>query len=213
MIRYLFHNSARSLLRASCIVLLMGVLAGLCAVAPTERANSAASASTQTPGDSASRPLRTSVATPDAVPDRVSYRFLFRHLIILSEQAAENEMEGGISELLPEFQAETGLGDEDFRLLLDVAFECERDVNAKDAQARAIIAQFRARYPAGRLPRGQAVPAPPVELRVLQTARDAIIERARDRFARALGAEEFGRFDTFVRTRFAPRSEATITVQ
>lgn len=150
--------------------------------------------------------------TAAAIPEHVPYRFLFRHLVILTEQAAENELDGGTSELLPSFQVETGLNDDGFQMLHDIATRCESDIAEKDARARSIIDQISAHYPAGTLPRGQALPAPPAELRVLQQARDAIILRARDSVARALGADEFARFDAFVRTRFAPRADATISV-
>ena len=39
--------------------------------------------------------------TSPPIPERVPYRFLFHHIIVLTEQAAENERDGGVSDLIP----------------------------------------------------------------------------------------------------------------
>ena len=89
-------------------------------------------------------------------------------------------------------------------MLEQIASECEQEVAQMDARAKVILDAFRARYPGGRVPQGETVPAPPPELQVMQKERDAIVLRARDRLCAALGEAEFGRFDTFVQKNVVP---------
>lgn len=156
-------------------------------------------------------PASNSRQTPlQDVPEHIPYRFLFRHIVILTEEASRLEQEeGSTSALLSDFQVAAGLSDEQFQVLCQEAAECERDVAVKDSQAREIIDAFRSHYPTGHLPEGQELPQPPVELNVLQQSRDRIILRARDRVRNEFGQLEFDRFDAFVRSQFAPQSGIT----
>ena len=124
------------------------------------------------------------------IPEHVIYRHVFHHAYILRERA--------------EYRRQANLSEEQERVLLEIAIECEQEVQQQDARAKIIIDAYRARYPGGRVPTGETPPPPPAELRTLQTERNAIILRARDRLRTAFSEQEFERFNEFVRRRVAP---------
>jgi hypothetical protein len=149
------------------------------------------------------------IASVEPIPEFVPYRFLFRHISILSEPAQELAREGnGHSALLSVFQEETSLDDRRFEVLRRTALQCEQEVAGLDERAKTIIDTFRAHYPPGALPRELELPPPPPELIALQDQRNQAFLRYRDRLRVAFGEVEFARFDAFVQARFAPNLEA-----
>ncbi len=68
-----------------------------------------------------------------------------------------------------------------------------------------VIETFSAQYPNRVAPKGQKLPEPPPELKVMQAERNAIVLRGRDRLRAALGEQEFARFHDFVLRRFAAK--------
>jgi hypothetical protein len=157
------------------------------------------------------RPTQQSDATPAeagyVVPEHVVYRHLFHHAHVMNQEAQKAELRGNVqaaSSLRSFYKHEAELNDEQARIFDQVAAECEREVNEQDRRAQIIIKKFRAQFPGGRVPDGEPLPPPSPELAQMQTERNAIILRARDRLHEALGEEEFSRFQRFVKVRVAP---------
>ena|SRR5437588_4888386 len=143
------------------------------------------------------------------MPEHVPYMFLFHHLSFLKQKAEEFEKLGkGKSILLQRFREDAGLNDAQFQQLLLVALDCERRVAEQDKKAMVIINRMKAPYPDGKLPAGEAPPPLPPELITMQQERDAIILRARDSLRRALGEQDFVRFNAFVQSHIAPEIKA-----
>lgn len=147
--------------------------------------------------------------TPQAqlLPETVAYRFFFQDVAALKRKADEIEQQGKSSSLRSLIKRDANLSDEHAAALEGISFDCERDVKAKDVQAKIIIDAFRARFPGGKVPHGERLPPPPPELDALQQERDGIILHARDRLHAAMGEQDFQRFDTFVKNRIASETK------
>lgn len=97
------------------------------------------------------------------------------------------------------YKHRAALSDTQVNQLNDIAKSCDRQVAQLDQQAKQVIDAHRALYPNGKLPPGQAPPAPPTELSLLQERRNAIILEAYDHLREAFGDSEFQRFHQFVK--------------
>jgi hypothetical protein len=140
------------------------------------------------------------------IPQFVVYRQLFRHLIVLDEQASEKERKGDDgSWLRSHYKRQAHLNDDQEAVLKRIARACEQEVSAKDRQAKELIDAAKAAFPGGRIPQGQTPPPLPPELKTLQEERNAIVLRAREQLRAELGEGEFARFDQFVQQNIANR--------
>lgn len=150
---------------------------------------------------SSKQPQEAAANTPHAspLPEHVAYWFLFHHSAALKRKADEVEKKGKSSSLRALIKRDADLNDGQAATLETISLECEREVAEKDAQAKVVIAAVRARYPDGKIPRGESLPPVPPALEALQQERDAIILRARDRLHEAFGDQDFQRFDSFVK--------------
>ena len=160
--------------------------------------------SVTTPGTLAQR---TQVAHPPevsqsgGVPEHKAYEFLFRRVAFFRRKTAEagKPLARDVG-----LQRETHLSDAQMRALDEIAASCLREVEAVDEEAHAVINAFREQhFPGGKLPEGQQLPPPPPELEALQQRRNAVLLRGRDMLMGALGNAMSGRFDSFVKERFA----------
>ncbi len=137
---------------------------------------------------------------PGRAPEHVVYRLFFHHLMALKDRAAEIERAGGNGTgLRAYYKTKANLTDEQSHTLDQIAADCERDVAALDAKAKAIITAFRARALAKNSVTGATLPALPTELKTMQQQRDTIILRARQRLRTALGEEAFRQLDDFIK--------------
>jgi hypothetical protein len=136
-----------------------------------------------------------------AVAEHTVYRMLFHHAFVFSQEADKAERRGNSASahaFRTAFGQDAGLGDEQVKVLNDLAAECEREVKEQDAKAKVIIDARRAQY----LQTDQLLPPSP-ELEAMQRERNAIILRYRDRLRAAFGEQEWGRFQGFIRQHVA----------
>ena len=133
--------------------------------------------------------------------DHLLYRQLFHHVLALKKKVSEAEKKGDdTTQFRTHFQRNAKLTDAETALLEQTALEYEQTEKNLDAQAKTIIAAYRAQFVNGQVPNGQTPPPPPSQLRVLSQERDALTLRGRDRLRAAFGSD-FDRFDSFVKTR------------
>jgi LAS superfamily LD-carboxypeptidase LdcB len=130
---------------------------------------------------------------------------LLHHAYVASQQAEEAERAGksNAAHAHRAFLKQAELSDEQARSLNEIAADCEREVAALDAKAKAIIDARRALYTAGALPKSQPLPPSP-ELQALQRERNAAILRARDRLRSSLDEQAWARLEVFVNSRITP---------
>ena len=154
------------------------------------------------------QPAGTTVGTkespsPSQAAEHVVYRQFFRHLVALNQRASEMENQGKNGKNLREhYKVKIGLKDREARLLDEIAFESEREVEKIDKKAQKIIEAARNRFPNGLVPASEQLPPPPPELKSLQRKRDMIVLRGRHRLATELGSYEFQQIDDFIKLKF-----------
>lgn len=159
----------------------------------------------ETPGAKASQPFppnqpasSVSKQTPP-VPQNVIYGVLFREIAAFNKKAAEKEKKGeDASDLRRYHKKRARLSDQQGLILDRIADETNRETSKLDARAKKIIEADRARRPGGQLKPGEALPAPPDELKNLSQQRKKLILQAREKLRLELGDVEFQRFDQFV---------------
>jgi hypothetical protein len=140
------------------------------------------------------------------IPQFAVYRELFRHFVFLKEKAAEKEKRGEDGSAFRGFyKRKAGLDEKQVAALDLIASETDDAVTKLDERAKKITDKIRAKYPEGKLPRGQQPPAFPEELKAMQKQRNETILRGRDRLRDALGVQEFQRFDEYVQQNVASR--------
>lgn len=140
------------------------------------------------------------------IPEHVVYWHLFHHHNFLNKKADEAERNGQDGSHLRDFyKREAKLDEAHAAAFRQVAAECEIEVMALDAEARAIIEKARAKYDKGQLKKGEALPPPPAELAALQERRDGAILKAREKLQTALGEAAFEGLHKFVREKVAPQ--------
>jgi hypothetical protein len=131
--------------------------------------------------------------------DHLLYRQLFHHVLALKKKVNEAEKKGDdATQFRTHFQRHAKLTDSETAVLEQTALEYEQTERSLDAQAKPIIAAYRAQFVNGQVPNGQT--PPPSQLRILSQQRDALTLRGRDRLRAAFGSD-FDRFDSFVKTR------------
>lgn len=135
-----------------------------------------------------------------SIPDPVLYAHLFRHVNLLKRKATEEERAGhNGDELRMLYKNQAALNEKQAASLDEIAAECERRVSELDAKAKVIIDQLKERFPGGKVPDGEQLPPPPLQLKTLSDERTWIILAGRDSLRAAYGEQEFARFDQFVK--------------
>lgn len=139
--------------------------------------------------------------TSAQIADPLLYRQLFHHVLALKKKASEAEQKGeDATQFRTHFQRQAKLSDAESVILEQTALEYEETEKTLDAQAKTIIAAYKAQFINGQAPNGQELLPPPAQLKTLSQERDALTLRQRDRVRRAFG-NDFERFDAFVKTR------------
>jgi len=139
------------------------------------------------------------------IPDAVKYSALFHYVVDLNQQAEELESAGKDgSSLRMHIQLEAGLDYQTAQALNKYATACIKDVDEMDKRAMAVIKQFRAQFPGGKVPVGGKLPPPPPELNEMQQERDHRILQARDEIRFAVGDPGFPQLNDFVEREIAP---------
>jgi hypothetical protein len=144
-------------------------------------------------------PQQAPLQSDSPVPEHVAYAFLFRNNAFFRKKAIEA---GKPPARNTAFQKEAGLSDVQALVLDEIAAATMHEVDQQDARARVIIERFRAQFPNGVVPKGQPLPEPPPELKIMQEERNAMILRGRDRLLTAFGEQKFARFNEFIMKRF-----------
>lgn len=144
--------------------------------------------------------LQTAEEQQTRIPDYVTYKHLFRHVVAFKREGEAEAHKGGDgSPFINYFKRKAELSEQQAQTLNAIASECDDEVKQLDARARQLIDAHRARYPEGRVPHGETPLPPTAEIRSMQSERQAIVLRARDRLRQAFGDGEFTRFDSFVK--------------
>lgn len=101
------------------------------------------------------------------MPDHKAYEFMFRRIAFFRRKVAEA---GKPLAKDTGLRREAGLNDQHLTALEGISADCLREAEALDAEAMAVIREFRARnFPGGKAPAGQKVlPPPPPELEAMQ---------------------------------------------
>ena len=151
-------------------------------------------------------------ATPSSVsrvqiPQTHVYHHLFRyilHLESLRSDGEDNPFMKDIAERMLEMTPS------DWASVQAEAHKCEADVAPIDAEAFALIASIKSKYPGGKVADVSQIPAPPDRLIALQRQRDVVIQRHIDNLQRAMDKPSFARLDNNLQTRFAPKIHAGV---
>ncbi|HEY7336541.1 MAG TPA: hypothetical protein VH639_16735 [Bryobacteraceae bacterium] len=140
-----------------------------------------------------------------AVPPRVLYRQVFKHILFLEHQADLADQRGQNGSPLRNFyQNHANLTAAEAAALKQIARNAEQFTDGIDAQIHSEAVNFRAQFPVGRLSSGAALPAPPARLKQLQSQRDNGILSQVAAIQSLLGPARFQKFDQFVQATFAP---------
>lgn len=132
------------------------------------------------------------------LPDYFLYHRAFHRVVVLMQMADAAQQSGrDRSNLRQLVRLRAGLSEAEGAILETVALQCESDVAAQDAKAKAIIDQFHAQ--SSRLVNPSFPPQAPPQLDALWQDRNNIVLRARDSLRSQLGEESFSIFDQFVR--------------
>ena len=124
-------------------------------------------------------------SAPSSIPDHVIYWELFHRVAAFAKRADAAQKQGkDRSNLRQLIRKHAGLDEEQGQLLEHIALQCERDVAAQDAKAKALIDKFHAQYPYRIVNKGSPPPSPPSELRSLWEQRTNAILVGRDRLPR-----------------------------
>jgi hypothetical protein len=158
---------------------------------------------TGTPLRAADHPPRKAAVEP--LPEAVKYWVVFRHLSTLEAKAAAAEKRGGDGTPYRSlFRTSAKLTEAQAARLSSVAADCVARVEEKDREALTVLRAARAAAARQAKAKGGIPPGPPAELQRLQRERDELIEQAREDLHRALGDQEFSRFQSFVDEKIAP---------
>lgn len=149
-------------------------------------------------------------AQPALIPEHVSYGSFFNRIIAIQQKATGRPDASAVGQVIrTSIEREANLSGAQILALNNIAFACVQELRQQDERAGRIIAAFRARYPQRIIPPGESPPPPPVELKVLQEERNAIILRARDRLRQVLGVEAFNRLDGILKRRSSGSVQAS----
>jgi hypothetical protein len=135
-------------------------------------------------------------AASHVIPDHVVYWEVFHRVAVYAHRADAAQRQGqDRSNLRQLVRRRAGLDAEHGQMLEQIALQCERDVAATDAKARAIIDKFHADHPYRLQNRSTPPPSAPSELKVLSQQRIDLILSGRERLRSALGEAAFVKFD------------------
>ena len=150
----------------------------------------------------------TGAANP--LPQRVLYGQLFRHVVFLDYQAAAAEQAGQDgSALLNYYQVHAALTPTETALLKSTAHSAITSLTAVNQQIQSAALSFRTQLQNNQWPAGQPRPAPPPELKVLQSTKDNIILNGLASLQSGFGASRFQHLDNYVQTVIAPHITVT----
>ena len=145
----------------------------------------------------AQNPQRSPVVTSDSD----LYYGIFHHVAVLKQMADAAQRQGqDRSNLRLLVRVRAGLTEPEGESLETISVQCDKDVAAQDAKAKAIIDQFHAQYPPGVINPSFPPQAPP-ELETLWQDRSNIVLAARSQLRVELGEADFAKFDQFLRTK------------
>lgn len=170
-------------------------------IQPPAKSSPAASSTPVTPGQGGTQSGANGEANKAAaIPEQVTWLFLFRQLTALEDKAreAENKGEDG-SRYRTLYKRIANITDQQNDLLTRTALDCMTEVKIKDALAKQVITRLRAEHQPD-INLGKAPDAPPPlspELADLQKQRDEIILRYRGNLKNGFGID-FDRFEAFV---------------
>jgi hypothetical protein len=140
-----------------------------------------------------------------AIPDFEIYRQMFHHHVTMKQKADDLEKQGKDGKSFREFyKRQARLTDDEARTFDEIATDCEKQVAAQDAKAKAIRDAALAANGNGKLEKGSRPPDPAPELRTLWNERNAIITRAQYALQAAFGDSEFARFENYVKQDVVP---------
>jgi hypothetical protein len=141
-------------------------------------------------------------SAPSSIPDHVIYGELFHRVAMFAKRTDAAQKQGkDRSNLRQLIRKHAGLDEEQGQLLEHIALQCERDVAAQDARAKALIDTFHAQFPYRIVNKGSPAGSPPSELRSLWEQRTNAILLGRERLHSALGDDAFAKFDQLQRSR------------
>jgi hypothetical protein len=144
--------------------------------------------------------------TASAIPQRVVYEQVFKHVAFLDIQAdLLDQRSGQGSGLRNYYQVHAALSNAETTVLKSTAHDAVVAVQAVDQQAHALVVAFRAQFANGRWPRGTPLPQPSPELKTLQIAKNNIVLNHLGALQTAFGSDRFQHFDNFVQTVIAPQ--------
>lgn len=171
-------------------------------IQPPAKPAPAAGSTPVTPGQNGTQPAASGKTNnARAIPEQVTWLFLFRQLAALEDKAreAENKGEDG-SRYRTLYKRIANLTDQQNDMLMRTALDCMTEVRIKDALAKQVITRLRAKRQLDINPaKAPDAPAPiSPELTDLQKQRDEIILRHRENLRNGFGID-FDRFEAFVR--------------
>ena len=145
-------------------------------------------------------PAQTPQRPPAVTSDSDLYYGIFHHVAALKQMADAAQQQGqDRSNLRQLVRLRAGLTEAEGESLEAISVQCEKDVAAQDAKAKAIIDQFHAQYPP-RFFNPSFPPQAPAVLDSMWQDRNNIILAARSQLRIELGEEDFAKFDQFLRT-------------
>ena len=146
-----------------------------------------------------SLPAQTPHGQDNSSPDYVVYYNIFHHVATLKKMADTAQQNGqDRSNLRQLVRQRAGLTEAEGQSLETIALQCESDVAAQDARAKAVIDNFHAQYPPS-VVNSSVAPTPPPHLAMMWQERSQIILQARDSLHGALGEEDFAKFDEYLK--------------
>ncbi len=146
-------------------------------------------------------PAQNPQRSPAVTSDSDLYYGIFHHVAVLKQMADTAQKQGQDRSNLRQFvRLRAGLTEAEGGSLEAISVQCEKDVAAQDAKAKAIIDQFHAQYPPGVI-NPSFPPQAPAVLDSMWQDRNNIILAARSQLRVELGEADFAKFDQFVRTK------------
>lgn len=147
-----------------------------------------------------------------SIPEHVVYGMFLRDLDTFNRKAEDAARNGDMKSsetYLNFYKGRAGWSDQEFRVLNQIAADCQRQLKVITAKAQKVIdARRKLYFPDNKVrPDGQ-MPPPSPELKQLQAEHDAVILAARDQIRLTLGEQSFHRLQEFLNRTLVP----TITV-
>jgi len=145
-----------------------------------------------------------------AIPQRVLYGQVFKHVAFLDNQADEADQRGANgTELRTYYQVHAALTSAEAALLKWTSHDAVTALQEVDEQIHAAVVTYRAQFHNGEWPRNRPLPPLPPELKTLQTAKDNVILNHLAALQTGFGSDRFQHFDGYVQTAIAPHVTVT----